>query len=586
MRSKFSIPFTLLTTALVILALAGSRPAWAQDANPQATLGTAFTYQGQLLQSGQPYSGSCDFLFSLWDTAWDGTQVGDTQAVDNLLVQNGLFTASLDFGATPFQGEARWLATSARCPAGSGDYVDLLPRQALTPAPYALNARSVAWEDVTGMPTGFSDGMDDNTTYSAGAGLAISGTQFTVTGAPWSGLNGVPAGFSDGIDNDTQYTAGFGLALTGTQLTVTGAPWNGLSGVPAGFSDGIDNDTTYTAGTGLSLAGGQISLGTGYRLPQSCGNGQLPEWNGSAWACANDDNNTYTAGDGLALNGTQFSAQGTAYQNVVIVAKSGGDFTTIQAALDSISDATDTNRYLVWVAPGVYTERITLKPYVSVQGAGIEATRLTFSGSAAANTATVIGANNAEIRDLTIESHIASETETYAIGMYNYLASPRVENVRIVVNGTGPASHVATGILSNLAAPSVTRSTITVSGGTSSNTGISTTNANAVYSDLTITVSGPTSRGIYNTQSSVTLRNVSVDGGLYGIWNTLSSGSYTTLVYNSQVTGSTNTVYTSSTSITVRIGASSLSGGPTVGGTMTCAGVYDENFAFSASTCP
>jgi hypothetical protein len=66
------------------------------------------------------------------------------------------------------------------------------------------------------------------------------------------------------------------------------APWSGLSGVPAGLDDG-DDDTTYTAGAGLTLNGGQFSLVAGYRLPQGCANGQIAEWNGSAWACGNDD---------------------------------------------------------------------------------------------------------------------------------------------------------------------------------------------------------------------------------------------------------------------------------------------------------
>ncbi|MCK4975758.1 MAG: hypothetical protein KAS36_02360, partial [Anaerolineales bacterium] len=66
------------------------------------------------------------------------------------------------------------------------------------------------------------------------------------------------------------------------------APWSGLSGVPAGLNDG-DDDTTYTAGTGLTLSGGQFSLTAGYRLPQGCSNGQIAEWNGSAWVCGNDD---------------------------------------------------------------------------------------------------------------------------------------------------------------------------------------------------------------------------------------------------------------------------------------------------------
>jgi hypothetical protein len=50
------------------------------------------------------------------------------------------------------------------------------------------------------VPAGLSDG-DDNTTYTAGSGLDLTGTQFSVTGAPWAGLTGVPAGFADGVDD-------------------------------------------------------------------------------------------------------------------------------------------------------------------------------------------------------------------------------------------------------------------------------------------------------------------------------------------------------------------------------------------------
>src|SRR5438874_8643279 len=46
----------------------------------------------------------------------------------------------------------------------------------------------------------------------------------------------------------------------------------------------------------------------------------------------------------------------TQYSNVIVVAKSGGDFNSVQQALGSILDNSPTNRYLVWVAPGAYTE--------------------------------------------------------------------------------------------------------------------------------------------------------------------------------------------------------------------------------------
>ena len=49
------------------------------SAEPGTTpLGTAFTYQGRLDRTGAPYTGSCDFLFSLFDAETEGTKIGET----------------------------------------------------------------------------------------------------------------------------------------------------------------------------------------------------------------------------------------------------------------------------------------------------------------------------------------------------------------------------------------------------------------------------------------------------------------------------------------------------------------------------
>ena len=104
-----------------------------------AAVGTAFTYQGQLRQDGQVVNGACDFEYRLWDAASDGAQVGSMLPVNNLSVSGGLFSASLDFGAGAFNGQARWLEVGTRCPAGSGSFTGL-GRQPLAPAPYALYA--------------------------------------------------------------------------------------------------------------------------------------------------------------------------------------------------------------------------------------------------------------------------------------------------------------------------------------------------------------------------------------------------------------------------------------------------------------
>ena len=400
----------ILITALLSLAFGTGYAS--QDS---AALGSAFTYQGQLLDGETPVDGACDFVFALWSAAAGGSQIGSGQAVDNVAITNGLFTVTLnaggEFGTSAFDGSTRWLEVSARCPSGSGAYTPLAPRQPLSPTPYAL--------------------------YSASS--------------PWSGLSGIPAGFADGVDNDTLFSAGSGLALNGTVFSVTGAPWSGLTGVPAGFADGVDNDTQYSAGSGL------------------------------------------------VLNGTEFSALGTAYQQVLVVAQSGGDFESIQSALDSITTASIDAPYLVWIAPGVYTETVTLKPYVEIQGAGRELVRITFHGSLSDNTGTVIGADHAAIQDVHIEN-TGGTPYGYAIAVYNLSSSPRYE-------------HVA----------------LSASGGSSNNYALYNDSADPVVYDAELSASGPFAHGVYNHNSSPSLEDVSVTvsstGISYGVYNNQGSPS-------------------------------------------------------------
>ena len=215
----------LLALSVSLTTAQGPKPAGVLRVPAGPPPGTAFTYQGRLIHGGVPVSDTCALWFRLWDAASGGSQIDSTLARPGIEVIDGLFNVGLDFGADAFDGDPRWLEIEVDC-LGTGG-VTLSPRQQLTPVPYAYYAYA--------------------------------------------------------------------------------APWNGLSGVPAGFADGVDDDTTYTASTGLSLAGAQFSVATTYRLPQSCGSGQIAEWNGSAWDCTADDDTTYTAGTGLGLAGAQFS---------------------------------------------------------------------------------------------------------------------------------------------------------------------------------------------------------------------------------------------------------------------------------------
>src|SRR5688572_10782578 len=84
--------------------LMGESPFAALTANfdpnsPQTRVGLDFTYQGRLMNGGNPANGQYDFLFSLWDALTGGNQVTGTLTLLNVTVTGGLFTVRLDFGA-------------------------------------------------------------------------------------------------------------------------------------------------------------------------------------------------------------------------------------------------------------------------------------------------------------------------------------------------------------------------------------------------------------------------------------------------------------------------------------------------------
>jgi hypothetical protein len=96
---------------------------------------TAFTYNGVLTDSGSPAQGSYDLRFTLYDAGANGNDIASLTNTATS-VTNGLFTATLDFGAV-FSGTNYWLELAARTN-GGGAFATLSPRQPVLPAPYAL----------------------------------------------------------------------------------------------------------------------------------------------------------------------------------------------------------------------------------------------------------------------------------------------------------------------------------------------------------------------------------------------------------------------------------------------------------------
>lgn len=170
------------------------------SATAQVPVGTAFTYQGRLADGASPATGSYDFRFTLFDAAAAGNVVGSPVSVNGVVVTQGLFQASLDFGAAAFVGQARFLQVEVR-PAGGGAYTPLAPRQELTSSPYALfssrtDPANLTILNATNLTSGTVPDARLSGTYGSAlsltnSGNAITGT-FTGDGAGLTNLNAQP----------------------------------------------------------------------------------------------------------------------------------------------------------------------------------------------------------------------------------------------------------------------------------------------------------------------------------------------------------------------------------------------------------
>jgi hypothetical protein len=122
------VRLTCLLTAVLALAT---------EARAQTT---AFTYQGRLMVNGAPANGTNDLTFTLYNAASAGATLGVSNVVNDLAISNGLFTVTLDYGASAFDGSDRWLQIAVRPGASAGAYTNLTPRQPITATPYAIRA--------------------------------------------------------------------------------------------------------------------------------------------------------------------------------------------------------------------------------------------------------------------------------------------------------------------------------------------------------------------------------------------------------------------------------------------------------------
>lgn len=126
---------------------------------------TSFIYQGYLRDNGSPANGNYDFLFRLFNES--GSPIGSPLFINNVMVQNGLFTVQLDFGSE-FTGASRSLEIRLRQDFASSNnnsslesFETLLsPRVAIQRSPYSIHANTAG----SASPSGAAGG-DLSATY-------------------------------------------------------------------------------------------------------------------------------------------------------------------------------------------------------------------------------------------------------------------------------------------------------------------------------------------------------------------------------------------------------------------------------------
>ncbi len=224
---RFTLRYWLLG---LIIAIFVPSPALGEESGSEGgfSLGTSFSYQGELKQHGTDAEGLFDFEFELYGQATGGELLGSIIRMDHP-VEAGVFKASLDFGRSIAEG-GMWLEIHVRT-AGNGPFTILTPRQLL-----AKTAAEVCTVDSDLVVTG-----------NVGIGTPPI-SRLTVTGGTDTGL-----GFGTGFLSIGGVLSGKNIGIDGNEIQARFKP---------GFTDPVEAaqlHLNYNGGT--VYVGGPLDIG-------------------------------------------------------------------------------------------------------------------------------------------------------------------------------------------------------------------------------------------------------------------------------------------------------------------------------------
>jgi hypothetical protein len=242
-KSLFALCFILLSSSFILSSFAQ---------------GTAFTYQGRMNDGANPAAGIYDLRFAIYDSLTAGARQGNFVTNSAVSVSNGLFTVTLDFGAGIFTGPARWMEIAVR---SGAIYTNLVPRQPVTPTPYAIYSGGATASGLSGQITGsqIAAGSIGPTQIASTVGLwTRSGNDISYsagkvgigTATPAAGLHVMGSGFFGDHSGSLSASAGAGVRIF--RDTTTGV----------GHIYAYDYATSSSTNLILQQPGGNVGIGT------------------------------------------------------------------------------------------------------------------------------------------------------------------------------------------------------------------------------------------------------------------------------------------------------------------------------------